>query len=807
MRDVASTPETGFLVEAELPDHRVQTLPAPSFSLKPKGLLTSSDLELLSSYVTTHREVLGAQGKMKFHLVVLNQNEVGDKVYVRFQQVIQRAVNGNDYVIPVEGATTIAVVRDGKLRKLISELRSPAPLPSFANPGYELLFTETEFATFMGAIKTQNSPQEQMRVYLDGIARRSKQDWNFENFLNRTLSEQRALLNQFFGSLGRISTLRLLVDLGRAKKLALVKHGTVWMLQVTGLFELPFQFDIEIPPNDETKLKIRNLRHLSHKVSSVRAFTSPHYPGGMKQEGGEQAERAAQRFQKIASYYQEKFGWSGYSGKNAVDVIDVHTGLKSLDFRENAAWLGSRRAFLIGEGGDAIGSLESSYSVLGHEYAHALVQYSSGLVYRGEAGALNEHFADIQGASLNAEYEGRGKFDFTVGSDVLRPQTRAEKEKFLGLIVSRYNYSVEEVSRFALDRVGLRHLYAPALSYAAQQDHVSSLRRIYGENCQPSVDNDNCGVHTASGVPNKAASLIIAELGVEPTRSLFFNTIAYRLNQDASFTDYVVQLYDECRETPSIESRCAVILSAFSAVGVEHPRAAALGFSAPLVSAPQLKPTGPQTPLVQRPSPSGERALTPELKFCGWVVRREADSFLIQDEKYNASLLTRNNQIKTQGEFSRLRSMKCACVTGRVTQTQNSRGETFNAFHDVSEVKDRSKACATDPKLKSKGPKNLQLPRPDAIEPKVSRSLCGWVSVDSASKQMTLIDNRFDPKILIQELRSPERVLAENIPTSQCACLTGRLAEKKSKTVVNFFKTLESFETKSPEDCAGIAWR
>lgn len=42
--------------------------------------------------------------------------------------------------------------------------------------------------------------------------------------------------------------------------------------------------------------------------------------------------------------------------------------------------------------------LTGSLSVIGHELSHAVVQFSGGLVYRDQSGALNESFADVFGA-------------------------------------------------------------------------------------------------------------------------------------------------------------------------------------------------------------------------------------------------------------------------------------------------------------------------------------------------------------------------------------------------------------------------
>ncbi len=322
---------------------------------------------------------------------------------------------------------------------------------------------------------------------------------------------------------------------------------------------------------------------------------------------------------QIVHYYANQFGWQSYGGPQSDKAVEIYTQLSSIDFRENAIWVGDMEKFLVGEGGDSIFDLDNSLSVLGHEYSHAILKFSSGLLYHGQSGAINEHFADIQGATISAMLEKDGHFDFTIGSEVLRPSIKAEKQKILSLILPQLNYSSEQVRDFSLNQIGLRHLFSPALSIATQYDNLSAVRAVYPEDCQPSIDNDNCGVHSASGVPNKAVSLIIAILGLEQTRSLFFNTVTNRLGEESSFSDYLFQLYEECKDTPVIANRCEVIIASFAAVGVTHPQ-----FWVQQPEAPQEKATA---------LPTQDGSSTPVVKICGWVQKQENDAWEIFDDK------------------------------------------------------------------------------------------------------------------------------------------------------------------------------
>ncbi len=62
----------------------------------------------------------------------------------------------------------------------------------------------------------------------------------------------------------------------------------------------------------------------------------------------------------------------------------------------NAFWDGARMAY--GDGDGVQFSPLVSLDVVGHEMTHGVTQYTAGLVYSGESGALNESFSDILGA-------------------------------------------------------------------------------------------------------------------------------------------------------------------------------------------------------------------------------------------------------------------------------------------------------------------------------------------------------------------------------------------------------------------------
>jgi thermolysin len=76
-------------------------------------------------------------------------------------------------------------------------------------------------------------------------------------------------------------------------------------------------------------------------------------------------------------------------------------------------------------GGQRWNFLAGSLDVVAHELTHGVTDYSSGLIYENESGALNEAFSDIMGTSIVFFYQqpgtGAGTADYIIGNDVVTP--------------------------------------------------------------------------------------------------------------------------------------------------------------------------------------------------------------------------------------------------------------------------------------------------------------------------------------------------------------------------------------------------
>jgi Zn-dependent metalloprotease len=179
--------------------------------------------------------------------------------------------------------------------------------------------------------------------------------------------------------------------------------------------------------------------------------------------------------------YADVFGRNSIDGQGLPLNATVHFG----KLYDNAFWDGTQMVFGDGDG-EVFERFTRSLSVIGHELAHGVTQYSAGLVYRNQAGALNESMSDVFGA-LVEQY--------------VRNQSTAEASWLIG----------EGLFTSQVQGQALRSMKAPGTAYDDD---------VLGKDPQPdSMDSyvrtsaDNGGVHINSGIPNRAFYLLAEQLG------------------------------------------------------------------------------------------------------------------------------------------------------------------------------------------------------------------------------------------------------------------------------------------------------
>lgn len=179
----------------------------------------------------------------------------------------------------------------------------------------------------------------------------------------------------------------------------------------------------------------------------------------------------------------------------------------------NAFWNGEQMAY--GDGDNSIFiSFTKSLSVIGHELSHGVVQFSGGLLYQDQSGALNESFADVFGC-LAVQYKNQQEAhqaNWLVGDGILGPDITGE---------------------------ALRSMKAPGTAYDST---------LIGKDPQPfHMDNyvvttsDQGGVHINSGIPNHAFYLLSQYLGGfawEKAGRIWYDTMQEINNSMATFQEW-----------------------------------------------------------------------------------------------------------------------------------------------------------------------------------------------------------------------------------------------------------------------------
>jgi Zn-dependent metalloprotease len=184
----------------------------------------------------------------------------------------------------------------------------------------------------------------------------------------------------------------------------------------------------------------------------------------------------------------------------------VHYGVQY----DNAFWDGQQMIYGDGDG-ELFNRFTISLDVIGHELTHGVTQYTAGLQYSGQSGALNESMSDVFGTMVKQWALGQSvnKADWLIGDGLLMP---------------------------AVHGVALRSMKDPGSAYDDPR---------LGKDPQPknmasyvNTAEDNGGVHINSGIPNYAFYLAASAIGGnswDKTGKIWYNTLTKRLTPTADF--------------------------------------------------------------------------------------------------------------------------------------------------------------------------------------------------------------------------------------------------------------------------------
>ena len=275
-------------------------------------------------------------------------------------------------------------------------------------------------------------------------------------------------------------------------------------------------------------------------------------------------------------YYFKRHGRRGLDNRDRplISIINAITQQGALatpaefvDFVLNAFWCGGCGPggvgvmffgngippnFVLTDSGQNVAQLAGSLDIIAHELTHGVIDSSSGLVFDGEPGALNEAIADIMGTGTEFFYQaagsGRGQADYLMGEDSFRAAVPG-----------------------ALN--GIRSLATP--QPYGDPDHYSI--RYTGS-------ADDGGVHTNSAIPshafylaveggrNRVSGITVQGVGAanrEQIERSFYRAFVFLLPASATFSTARAATIQAARDLYGANSAAAqAITQAWTAVGV-----------------------------------------------------------------------------------------------------------------------------------------------------------------------------------------------------------------------------------------------
>jgi bacillolysin len=156
----------------------------------------------------------------------------------------------------------------------------------------------------------------------------------------------------------------------------------------------------------------------------------------------------------VYDYYLNQLGRNSYDNAGHTLLSGVHYGSKY----NNAFWDGTQMSYGDGDGTTFI-NFAGGLDVIAHELTHAVTEKTSNLTYSNQSGALNESWSDAMASVI----EGK---NWLIGEDIYTPNIAGDS---------------------------LRSMADPTLN--GNPDNMSNY---------VNTTSDNGGVHTNSGIPNKA---------------------------------------------------------------------------------------------------------------------------------------------------------------------------------------------------------------------------------------------------------------------------------------------------------------
>lgn len=242
--------------------------------------------------------------------------------------------------------------------------------------------------------------------------------------------------------------------------------------------------------------------------------------------------------------YKNLFGREGYDDGALPPEEQVQRSVYLVNQNcPNAYWDGTSTNYCPGFDAD---------DVVSHEWSHAYTEYTHGLVYQYQSGALNESYSDIFGETYDlvngiegplgvtlteGEYYENGGSRWVVGEDL---------SETVAAVLLRDMWDPDNFS-LNVPIVGI-----PAITFAPSPGSVITSENYY---CGT---GDGGGVHTNSGVPNHAYAMLvdgkefngvtIPAIGMTKAAHIYFHAATHYQTPTTNFAQHADALEQSCQD-------------------------------------------------------------------------------------------------------------------------------------------------------------------------------------------------------------------------------------------------------------------
>jgi len=229
--------------------------------------------------------------------------------------------------------------------------------------------------------------------------------------------------------------------------------------------------------------------------------------------GDRDVDAVYRNFVAVDEYFRTRFGRDSYDDKGSKLIATVRWRKSIQEKYQNARWDDEKRRMYFGPG------FAGALDVTAHEVTHGVIDSEVDLPYSGEQGALEEALADIFASNIDGNW--------LLGEDLKIGPVRdmADPERF------------------------------------GQPSHV----RDYLVTTQ-----DHGGVHTNSGILNKAYVNLVRDIGRGESEQIVYAALRDGIEEDSGFEDFRAACLAAAKDRYGTSSaEAAGVRAAFAAVGLD----------------------------------------------------------------------------------------------------------------------------------------------------------------------------------------------------------------------------------------------